>query len=271
MRSRSMQALTDDTRRRHPGVVIYGVGDDDHKLRYSDHNEDDTPGSLAPQSDADNVPEHRAIDIMLGPNFTKAQAYAYIADLLADPAALARLKYIIFDGWIWSRSNGWKKVAFTGDPHTDHIHISGDAADDENAAGWPAVYGGDMSLSDADKAFLRAAPWQYNGRGIGENNGTTVQKSTLAYFDEMLLTVRAIAGKVDIDPAELAAIQAAAEAGAKEALAESADAFVAAIVDGVTAELDPDNLSMDAVQAAAERAVRNVLGGLDGATPSAGS
>lgn len=172
MRSLSMQSLTDATRRRHPGVVIYGVGNDDHKLRYSDHNEDDTPGSLAPQSDADNVPEHRAIDIMLGPAFTKAQAYAYIADLLADPAALRRLKYVIFDGWIWSRSNGWKKVAFTGDPHTDHIHISGDAADDENAAPWPAVYGGDMAITDADATKIAVAVWSA-ALGTGANRRST--------------------------------------------------------------------------------------------------
>lgn len=145
MRAKNMQALTDDTKRRHPGVVIYGVGDDAHKLRYSDHNEDDTEGSKAPQSDADNVPEHRAIDVMLGAAFSKAQALAYIADLLADPAALKRLYYLIFNGSIWSRSNNWVRQDFDGDPHTDHIHVSGWAADDENAAPWPAVYGGDMA------------------------------------------------------------------------------------------------------------------------------
>lgn len=145
MRAKNMQALTDDTKRRHPGVVIYGVGDDAHKLRYSDHNEDDTEGSKAPQSDADNVPEHRAIDVMLGAAFSKAQALAYIADLLADPAALKRLYYLIFNGSIWSRSNNWVRRDFDGDPHTDHIHVSGWAADDENAAPWPAVYGGDMA------------------------------------------------------------------------------------------------------------------------------
>lgn len=154
MRARNMQALTDDTKRRHPGVVIYGVGDDAHKLRYSDHNEDDTEGSKAPQSDADNVPEHRAIDVMLGAAFSKAQALAYIADLLADPAALKRLYYIIFDGHIWSRSNNWVRRDFDGDPHTDHIHVSGWAADDENAAPWPAVYGGDMSLTKEERAAL---------------------------------------------------------------------------------------------------------------------
>lgn len=146
MRAKNMQALTDDTKRRHPGVVIYGIGDEAHQLRTSDHNEDDTEGSKAAQSDADSNPEHRAIDVMLGAAFTKTQAYAYIADILADPSALKRLYYLIFDGNIWSRSNGWKRIDFDGaDQHTDHIHVSGWAADDENAAGWPAVYGGDMA------------------------------------------------------------------------------------------------------------------------------
>lgn len=36
MRSRSMQSLTDAIKRRHPGVVIYGIGDPAHKLRRSD-------------------------------------------------------------------------------------------------------------------------------------------------------------------------------------------------------------------------------------------
>ena len=64
MRSKNMQVLTDDVKQRHPGVVIYGIGDDAHKKRRSGHNEDDTPGSLPEREDADNKPEHRAIDIM---------------------------------------------------------------------------------------------------------------------------------------------------------------------------------------------------------------
>lgn len=148
MRARNMQALADAVKRRHPGVVVYGKGDEAHALRTSDHNEDDTSGVRAAQSDADSNPEHRAIDIMLGAAFTRAQAYALIADLLADPTARARLFYILFNGWRWSRSTGWARVEFDGDPHDDHIHISGWAADDENAAGWPAVEGDDMAFLD---------------------------------------------------------------------------------------------------------------------------
>src|SRR5688572_30450143 len=99
MRARNMQSLTDAVKRRHPGVVIYGIGDDAHKLRTSDHNEDDTAGSRAAQTDADSNPEHRAIDIMLGPAFSVADAYDLIGDLLADSSARARLFYLLFDGW----------------------------------------------------------------------------------------------------------------------------------------------------------------------------
>lgn len=140
MRARNMQALTDDVKRRWPGVIVYGVGDAAHKLSSSDHNEDDTPGSRTPQTDADSNPEHRAIDVMLGPAFTKADGDRLVADLLADPEARKRLMNIIWYGGIWSRSWGWTRRTYTGsDPHTNHPHISGYAADDENASGWPAV------------------------------------------------------------------------------------------------------------------------------------
>ncbi|MCZ7376555.1 hypothetical protein [Micromonospora sp. WMMC250] len=152
-RAANMQALTNDVRRQWPGVVVYGIGDKAHQSRASDHNEDDTTGSKAAQSDPDGRPEHRAIDIMLGKAFTKADADALVARLVADPRARARLFYIIWNGYIWSRSNGWKKTKYTGsDQHRDHVHISGLAADDENTASWPAVAkpvvtkGDDMSV-----------------------------------------------------------------------------------------------------------------------------
>lgn len=143
MRAANMQALTGDIQGEHPGVTVYGIGDRAHAQSTSDHNEDDTPGVKAEQSDADTKREHRAIDVMIGSRFTKAQADALVARLLADPAALARLAYIIWNGYIWSRKNGWVRRAYTGsNKHTDHVHISGLAADDENSAGWPAVSGG---------------------------------------------------------------------------------------------------------------------------------
>jgi len=140
MRSKNMQTLTVDIKRRYPNTVVYGVGDDAHKTRISDHNEDDTPGSLAAQSDPDNIPEHRAIDVMIGPNFSKTNAQLLVDNLLADPAARIRLQYIIHNGYIWKRTTQWKKTEYKGtDDHSGHVHISGHVSDDENDAHWPAV------------------------------------------------------------------------------------------------------------------------------------
>jgi hypothetical protein len=139
MRARNMTTLTVDIKAWRPGVVIWGIGNDDHQDHPSDHNEDDTPGSRPEQTDADDDPEHRAIDVMLGSAFSRDDAWDLVNALLADPAALARLVYIIFEDWIWSKRYGWARRAYSGTRHGDHVHLSGDADDDENAAHWPAV------------------------------------------------------------------------------------------------------------------------------------
>ena len=191
MRARNMQALTDDVQRRWPGVVVYGIGNAAHKLETSDHNEDDTAGSRAEQSDADSNPEHRAIDIMVGPAFTKADGDALVAALLRDPAARARLKYIIWYGYIWTRSSGWQKVKYTrSDQHTNHVHVSGLAADDENAAGWPAVGKG----VDVTEMFPQYGE-QHNGVGYVqyqlENLGHDVGTVDNDYGDKTVAALKA--------------------------------------------------------------------------------
>lgn len=141
MRAPNMQSLTNDIKKLHPGVVIYGVGDDAHKTRISDHNEDDTPGVRAEQSDADNIPEHRAIDVMLGEHFSEDQATDLVNRLMNDPSAKLRLRYVIWNGRIWSAKNGWGSDVYDGeDKHRTHVHISGLAADDANDSPWPTVF-----------------------------------------------------------------------------------------------------------------------------------
>lgn len=188
-RSANMQSMTNDITAVHPGVVIYGKGDPAHQESASDHNEDDTPGSKPAQSDSDNKPEHRAIDVMIGPAFTKEEAYAQIEAVLADPTALARLDYIIFDGWIWSRSYGWRKRAYSGkDKHTNHIHYSGIASDDENGASWPAIYNGKggngMFCQFGQKSeYVRYLQWRMTNCGVpnvGEADGDYGNKTAAA-------------------------------------------------------------------------------------------
>lgn len=158
MRAPNMQSLTNDTKVRHPGVTIYGKGDPAHAETSSNHNEDDTPGIRTPQTDSDNIPEHRAIDVMIGEHFTKADADEYVEDLL-KPESRVRLVEIIWDRHIWTAARGWTKRDYSGkDPHTNHVHAAGAASDDANASPWPAIRnGGNMPLNDQDRADIRRA------------------------------------------------------------------------------------------------------------------
>lgn len=135
-RSKNLEVLTQVVKTRWPGVVIYGIGDSAHRQTANDHNEDDTPGVRAAQTDADNLPEHRAVDIMIGPNFKNADADALVASLVTNPDSRRRLFYVIWNRRIWSRDSGWAARTQQGDPHTDHVHVSGLAADDGNTGIW---------------------------------------------------------------------------------------------------------------------------------------
>lgn len=234
MRAENMQELTDEIKDRHPGVVIGGIGDPAHKLRTSDHNEDDTAGSKAAQTDADTKPEHRAIDVMLGSAFTKADAYELIDELVGDAADRVRLRYIIFNGEIWSRSNGWKKADFDGDPHTDHVHLSGDAADDENTRPWLED---DMELTDRIKYV--------QGAGVSYSQPETTVGTMLGQTLYYLLWTRNQVLALQKDVAELAArpqadVDEAALAAALAPLLEqgaSAEEIAAAVTATLAAKL----------------------------------
>jgi hypothetical protein len=134
-RSRSMQTLTDNIKARYPGVVIYGIGDAAHQGSASGHNEDDTPGSRPEEEDADDDPEHRAIDVMVGPRFPIGEARKTRAKLTDRPANRRRLRYVILEQTIWRARNGWAPERYNGAFHK-HIHASGLAADDDNGAEW---------------------------------------------------------------------------------------------------------------------------------------
>lgn len=137
MRSANMRVLTDQIKAKRPGVVIYGIGNEAHKLEVSGHNEDDTPGVRAEDQDPDNVPEHRALDIMIGPNFSAADAAALNKDLSTIPENQKRLLYVIYNRHISSASRNWTERPYEGkDPHTNHVHASGEADDDENISPW---------------------------------------------------------------------------------------------------------------------------------------
>lgn len=138
MRARNMQRLTTDVQSSPEfglNVTVWGKGDLAHQGSSSDHNEDDTAGSKPEQTDADNIPEHRAIDIPFLGSFNLTKARILRQRLTDRPSNQRRLKYVILEQNIWRKRNGWKREDYTGDYH-NHLHVSGDVADDENGAGW---------------------------------------------------------------------------------------------------------------------------------------
>lgn len=169
MRAKGMMVLTNQTKEARPGVTIGGIGDEEHKLHVSGHNEDDTPGVQAEDQDSDNIPEHRAIDIKINDKFTKADADKYVQDLVSNPANRARLLYVIFYGTIWSASRGWAAREYTGkNKHYDHVHVSGEADADDNETPWnlPRLTGSapapspDKLAEDGELGPKTIAKWQ---------------------------------------------------------------------------------------------------------------
>lgn len=130
-----MQALTNDIQRLWPGTTVWGKGDPAHQGSASDHNEDDTPGSRPEQTDSDNTPEHRAIDVaLLGP-FRMADARVLRARLTDRQRNRPRLRYVILEQSIWRKRNGWRQELYAGEFH-NHLHASGDAYNDEDGSPW---------------------------------------------------------------------------------------------------------------------------------------
>lgn len=161
MRARNMQKLTDQLKAEHPGITIYGIGDAAHQGSPSGHNEDDTPGSRPDQEDSDNEPEHRAVDAMISPTFTAAECETLVQRLVTRPENRARLYHVIYKRRIWRRNGGWVQEYYGGsDPHDNHGHINGLAANDNDTTPWNigAAEGEDMTVEESQRLY--SAAWR---------------------------------------------------------------------------------------------------------------
>lgn len=217
MRAKQMQNLTNEIKARHPGVVIYGIGDDAHKTRISDHNEDDTPGVRAEQSDADNIPEHRAIDVMLGPHFNRSDALDLIDDLTSDEDNRPRMNYIIFDEHEYKREHNYEKESYDGeDQHETHVHISGRAAYDDNPNPWLEKSPEHDSPSAPDLLGVDGILGPHTIKRWQQIMGTTVDGVISEHDSELMRAVqRKLKGTVDhrlevdgeLGPKTIAALQ----------------------------------------------------------------
>lgn len=116
------------------------IGDPRHQQSPSGHNPDDTPGSLPESEDTDNVAEVRAIDIDADLNAPGVSMADVVAAILATPQDRDRLLYIIYNNVIWSKSHRWVPRRYYGDnPHTTHVHLSGDPAFDNDGRLWTSI------------------------------------------------------------------------------------------------------------------------------------
>lgn len=163
------------------------IGDRAHAEETSGHNPDET--GRAEYTDADNIDEVRAVDI--DSDLRGARTMQQVIDaILASPECLRRLRYIIFNGWIWSRKNGWKRARYTGpNAHTKHAHFSGDPATDNDASPWLAVLtaGATMELHSRNPQKLYAEdttvpPPPGLDLSVGEQLGFTFQMAWYARY-----------------------------------------------------------------------------------------
>lgn len=140
MRAKTLQIFTSELQARYPGIIIFGKGDKAHEQRVSDHNEDDTVGVRAAQSDSDSVPEHRAIDAMLGNVFTRVEALWVINDVIAQerpkPVSQRKLRYFNFENLQYHSRNNYEPRDNSDDPHPTHLHCTSEAAQDDNTTPW---------------------------------------------------------------------------------------------------------------------------------------
>jgi hypothetical protein len=138
------------------------IGDTAHQESTSGHNPDDTSGVSAEYSDSDSKAEVRAIDVDKDLKSTVTMQDV-IDRVLATANDLKRLKYIIFNRYQWSKSNGWKRTDYYGsNPHDKHGHFSGDPAYDEDGSQWSVATIGE-GMTDAQAYIEHIINYRVDG------------------------------------------------------------------------------------------------------------
>jgi hypothetical protein len=238
--SKNAAALKDSVQAKYPGTqIIYTVGDLDHQGGTSDHNPDDDPRYNTDQKDSDSKQEVRAVDIMVNSAFSAAQAAALVKLLLAN--CRNRTYYIIYNRKMYHSKRGFAAENYSGkDPHTNHIHVSTLAAQDENSTPWnlSVITTGGGTVADSPlvqdmayrlDALIRGQAKTSGGPSKGQDvwlvNQVNAMQKTLAALTAALGAVANDADKAEI----LAAVQAVGQESAdrdaaiQDALAEYTD------------------------------------------------
>lgn len=184
------------------------IGDAAHQAEVSGHNPDDTPGSKSEYTDADNIPEVRAIDVDNILRADPVNMQTVIDRMLKSPNDLNRLMYIIYNRQIWRKRNGWRKEVYTGaSAHTEHAHFSGDPAFDEDSAPWISVtsfaQGGSIMASTDDiiHAWIGGFPKTTDGTRVLPVEWEVNREKWEAKMDATMAAIMKLLGvaQTDID------------------------------------------------------------------------
>lgn len=200
------------------------IGDAAHQAEVSGHNPDDTAGVTAEYADADTKPEVRAIDVDADLRTPGVTMYDVIRRILATPADLARLRYIIFcppSGpfganvpTIWSKSNGWAPRRYTGaSPHNEHAHFSGDPLSDEDASPWSVNGFGDDDMTPAEGYVQHVMNYRIDAllhmrpvcKVPAYSNGTYT-KAAFEETNDLAVALGKLAAKAGLTPEEIQAL-----------------------------------------------------------------
>lgn len=149
-RSESADALRRNGFTVWPGMTIFWVGDLSHQGTVSGHNPDDYAPLRAELTDDDTDPEVRALDFMLGSNFTGQDGWRLVTALISG-VDKNRVYYVIYRSTIWRRATGFKAEAYGGSSHNDHVHVSTYVADDDNGSDWQSV----LALAEEDAMTIQ--------------------------------------------------------------------------------------------------------------------
>jgi hypothetical protein len=164
------------------------IGDQAHQGSASGHNPDETGN--AERRDSDSVNEVRAADVDVDLRDPRGITMEHVVQsILATPRDRDRLIYIIFNRRVWRKANGWREERYTGsNPHTDHPHLSGDPASDNDGAPWTSIlkFGDDMDarqaeqLSNTDTYLWKLTELHDDITGLKSSGRDVVVRSTLA-------------------------------------------------------------------------------------------